>query len=88
MIDNTTLNQIIAIHQAARPTVMEYAGAGSQALWWLHSVAGSSRTILEASDPLFTTLNAWFDWATTGSICQPSHRCRYCRMPATGVPWT
>ena len=50
MIDNTTLNQIIAIHHAARPTVIEYAGAGSQALWWLHSVAGSSRTILEATD--------------------------------------
>ena len=50
MIDSTTLDQIIAIHQAARPTVIEYAGAGSQALWWLHSVAGSSRTILEATD--------------------------------------
>ena len=50
MIDSTTLDQIIAIHHAARPTVIEYAGAGSQALWWLHSVAGSSRTILEATD--------------------------------------
>lgn len=50
MIDNITHNQITAIHQVARPTVFEYAGAGSQALWWLHSVAGSSRTILEASD--------------------------------------
>lgn len=30
--------------------VMEFAGAGSQALWWLHSVAGSSRTVLEAVD--------------------------------------
>jgi hypothetical protein len=50
MIDSTTLDQIIAIHHAARPTVIEYAGAGSQALWWLHSVAGSSRTILEATN--------------------------------------
>lgn len=50
MIDNTTHNQIVAIHRAARPTVIEYAGAGSQALWWLHSVAGSSRTILEATN--------------------------------------
>ena len=50
MTDNTTHNQIVAIHHAARPTVIEYAGAGSQALWWLHSVAGSSRTILEATD--------------------------------------
>ena len=50
MIDSTTHNQIVAIHHAARPTVIEYAGAGSQALWWLHSVAGSSRTVLEATD--------------------------------------
>jgi len=38
------------IHDARIPAVIEYAGAGSQALWWLHSVAGSSRTILEATD--------------------------------------
>jgi cytidyltransferase-like protein len=29
---------------------MEFSGAGSQALAWLHAVGGSSRTILEASD--------------------------------------
>jgi hypothetical protein len=29
---------------------MDFAGAGSQALAWLHSVGGSSRTILEATD--------------------------------------
>lgn len=30
--------------------VMEFAGAGAEALWLLHSVAGSSRTVLEATD--------------------------------------
>jgi hypothetical protein len=38
------------IHHSGRKLVLEYAGAGSQALFWLHSVAGSSRTILEATD--------------------------------------
>ena len=30
--------------------VLEFTGAGSLALYWLHSVGGSSRTILEATD--------------------------------------
>ena len=30
--------------------VIEFAGAGAQALTWLHAVGGSSRTILEATD--------------------------------------
>jgi nicotinic acid mononucleotide adenylyltransferase len=30
--------------------VIEFAGAGSQALAWLHAIGGSSRTILEATD--------------------------------------
>jgi hypothetical protein len=38
------------IHAAPAMMVMEFAGAGAQALWWLHSVAGSSRTVLEATD--------------------------------------
>lgn len=41
---------ITAIHSQSRPTVITFAGAGSQALWWLHGVAGSSRTIVEAID--------------------------------------
>src|SRR4051812_42532941 len=48
---NPPLGQIIErIHASARPLVLEFAGAGSLALFWLHSVAGSSRTVLEASD--------------------------------------
>jgi hypothetical protein len=30
--------------------VFEFAGAGSLALFWLHGVPGSSRTVLEATD--------------------------------------
>jgi hypothetical protein len=38
------------IHHSAHKLVFEFAGAGSLALFQLHSVAGSSRTILEATD--------------------------------------
>lgn len=39
-----------AIHAAPPMVVIEFAGAGAQALAWLHSVPGSSRTVLEATD--------------------------------------
>jgi hypothetical protein len=46
-----TLAKLIeAIHQALPMLVLEFTGAGSQALAWLHSQGGSSRTILEAND--------------------------------------
>jgi uncharacterized protein YfiM (DUF2279 family) len=38
------------IHAAPQRLVYIFAGAGSLALWQLHRVAGSSRTILEATD--------------------------------------
>jgi nicotinamide mononucleotide (NMN) deamidase PncC len=41
---------ITAIHAAPEKLVFAFTGAGSLALYWLHSVAGSSRTILEAID--------------------------------------
>ena len=41
---------IDAIHASPRQAVIEFAGAGAQALAWLHGRAGSSRTVLEASD--------------------------------------
>jgi hypothetical protein len=50
MIDTAILESIGTIHQSGRRVVFEYAGAGSMALYWLHAVAGSSRTILEATD--------------------------------------
>lgn len=43
-------NTIVAIHNAPHRCVIEFAGAGSQALAWLHQVPGSSRTVLEAAD--------------------------------------
>ena len=39
-----------AIHASRRRAVFEFAGAGAVALAWLHGRAGSSRTVLEASD--------------------------------------
>ncbi len=41
---------IDAIHASPRQVVIEFAGAGTQMLAWLHGRAGSSRTVLEASD--------------------------------------
>lgn len=48
--DESTRQMIIAVHDSARKLVLEFAGAGSLALYWLHSVPGSSRTVLEATD--------------------------------------
>lgn len=41
---------IEAIHATKYKVVIEFAGAGAQALRWLHGVGGSSRTVLEATD--------------------------------------
>lgn len=41
---------VAAIHAAPPRLVLAFAGAGSAALHWLHAVAGSSRTVLEALD--------------------------------------
>ncbi len=41
---------VTAIHATAPRMTMNFAGAGSLALAWLHGVGGSSRTILEATD--------------------------------------
>lgn len=38
------------IHATPHRAVYAFAGAGAQALAWLHSVGGSSRTVLEAHD--------------------------------------
>lgn len=39
-----------AVHRAPVAAVLELAGAGTQALAWLHAVSGSSATVLEAHD--------------------------------------
>jgi hypothetical protein len=43
-------NHVEAIHATLPQVVIEFTGAGLQALAWLHSVGGSSRTVLEATD--------------------------------------
>ncbi len=48
---NDELRQLVAkVHASPTMLVFEFAGAGSQALHWLHAVGGSSRTVLEAVD--------------------------------------
>lgn len=50
MLSPEVQRAIEQIHGAPPKLVFEFAGAGSMALYWLHSVAGSSRTVLEATD--------------------------------------
>ena len=50
MIDPKVLEIVSAIHAQPHRVVFEFAGAGSLALFWLHSIGGSSRTMLEATD--------------------------------------
>jgi hypothetical protein len=50
MLDSPIRQLIERIHSSAHRLVLEFAGAGSLALFWLHAVPGSSRTILEATD--------------------------------------
>lgn len=41
---------ITTIHATPQMIVIDFAGAGAQALAWLHGIGGSSRTVLEATD--------------------------------------
>jgi hypothetical protein len=50
MLDPSIQQLIERIHDSIHKLVLEFAGAASQALFWLHAVPGSSRTILEATD--------------------------------------
>lgn len=50
MIESAIAQVVENIHAAPPRLVLEFAGAGSAALFWLHAVAGSSRTVLEAAD--------------------------------------
>lgn len=48
---NQALHDLVErVHAAPARLVYEFAGAGVQALAWLHAVGGSSRTVLEAVD--------------------------------------
>lgn len=44
------LELVRRLHATAPRMTMDFAGAGSLALAWLHAVGGSSRTVLEATD--------------------------------------
>ena len=55
MVDPTLHAAIKQIHDSAHKLVFEFTGAGSLALFQLHSVAGSSRTVLEATDRYAST---------------------------------
>src|SRR5215204_5522970 len=50
MIDDATRDTLLRLFDSGRRLVYEFTGAGSLALAWLHSVGGSSRLLLEASD--------------------------------------
>jgi nicotinamide mononucleotide (NMN) deamidase PncC len=48
--DDKTKQTIARLFDSGRRLVYEFTGAGGLALAWLHSVAGSSRLLMEASD--------------------------------------
>src|SRR3954470_13178797 len=48
--DDPTRQAIARLFDSGRKVVYEFTGAGSLALAWLHSVGGSSRLLMEASD--------------------------------------
>ncbi len=50
MVAVQTLKNIQEIHNLPHMLVYEFSGAGTLFLTWLHSVAGSSQTVLEASN--------------------------------------
>ncbi|WP_322487983.1 hypothetical protein [Chloroflexus sp.] len=50
IIPSDLAERITAIHAAPHRLVLAFAGAGSIGLAWLHAIAGSSRTVLEAID--------------------------------------
>jgi nicotinamide mononucleotide (NMN) deamidase PncC len=48
--DDKTRETIARLFDSGRKLVYEFTGAGGLALAWLHSIAGSSRMLMEASD--------------------------------------
>lgn len=49
-LQNQVEDLVTRVHATPHMTVLAYAGAGSQALAWLHAVGGSSRTVMAAVD--------------------------------------
>ncbi len=66
-----TRESIAAIHAHPLQIAYAFAGAGSRALAWLHGVAGSSHTLLEASDPYASdALNRMIGYAPEPSVSE------------------
>lgn len=55
LLDDDLQTIIARIHATPTMAVVVFAGAGSRALAWLHSVPGSSRTVLEGLDTYAAT---------------------------------
>ncbi|MFN3372420.1 MAG: hypothetical protein ACK44M_02490 [Chloroflexus sp.] len=68
MIPPDLAKRITAIHAAPHRLVLAFAGAGSLGLAWLHAIAGSSRTVLEAVDAYSSRSRM----ALTGAIKAPA----------------
>ena len=57
---NQVEDLVTRVHATPHMTVLAYAGAGSQALAWLHAVGGSSRTVMAAVDIYHEQSMRWF----------------------------
>ena len=68
--------------------VLNFAGAGSQALAWLHGLGGSSRTILEATDRYTATSLIEAVGFTPGTIHLPARWRRRWLRTGSGGPAT
>lgn len=94
LISPTQLDQIItAIHATPQMVVIEFAGAGAQALAWLHRVGGSSRTILEATDRYAATslseaIGFWPNQFTAPQVAQALARRAFIRASHLADPQT
>ncbi|HTW94213.1 MAG TPA: hypothetical protein VMD30_05445 [Tepidisphaeraceae bacterium] len=95
MIDPAISQMVRDIHAADCALVLEFAGAGSQALAWLHSEGGSSRTILEATDRYSSLSMSDLLGSTPPSFTSPETAramaaqayLRAARLSSEGRPW-
>ena len=94
LISQAQLDRIVtAIHATPPMVVIEFAGAGAQALTWLHRVGGSSRTILEATDRYAATslseaIGFWPQQFTSPQVAQALARRAFRRASKLAGPHT
>ena len=70
-MDDAVHSLVEAIHASPVRTVLAVSGAGSQALAWLLSVGGASRTILEATIPYAQTAFVEYAGRSPGEFASP-----------------